>query len=111
VRYYSRLCYLGEAVNAGHDTGYSQNQKIRDDDPHFGWKLGSFYVDGYTRVTENKTGYPVFLKTVGDTVTLWFELVQDIDKLNATDSNRRCSCCFYEFHNSVRLHSHLLHTV
>ena len=74
--------YLGEAVNAGHDTGYSQNQKIKDDDPHFGWKLGSFYVDGYTRVTENKTGDPVFLKTVGDTVTLWFELVQDIDKLN-----------------------------
>ena len=63
--------YLGEAVNAGHDTGYSQNQKIKDDDPHFGWKLGSFYVDGYTRVTENKTGDPVFLKTVGDTVTLW----------------------------------------
>ncbi len=77
--------YLGEAVNAGHDTGYSQNQKIKDDDPHFGWKLGSFYVDGYTRVTENKTGDPVFLKTVGDTVTLWFELVQDIDKLNGND--------------------------
>ena len=77
--------YLGEAVNAGHDTGYSLNQKIKDDDPHFGWKLGSFYVDGYTRVTENKTGDPVFLKTVGDTVTLWFELVQDIDKLNGND--------------------------
>ena len=77
--------YLGEAVNAGHDTGYSQNQKIKDDDPHFGWKLGSFYVDGYTRVTENKSGDPVFLKTVGDTVTLWFELNQDINKLNGND--------------------------
>ena len=45
--------YLGEAVNAGHDTGYSQNQKIRDDDPHFGWKLGSFYVD---RSEERRVG-------------------------------------------------------
>ena len=77
--------YLGEVVNAGHDTGYSRNEKITEDDPHFGWKLGSFYVDGYTRVTENKSGDPVFLKTVGDTVTLWFELNQDINKLNGND--------------------------
>lgn len=77
--------YLGEVVNAGHDTGYSHNEKITEDDPHFGWKLGSFYVDGYTRVTENKSGDPVFLKTVGDTVTLWFELNQDINKLNGND--------------------------
>ena len=54
--------YLGEAVNAGHDTGYSQNQKIRDDDPHFGWKLGSFYVDGYTRVPKTKPETQSFLK-------------------------------------------------
>lgn len=27
--------YLGEVVNAGHDTGYSRNEKITEDDPHF----------------------------------------------------------------------------
>ena len=74
--------YMGTAVNAGRDTGFSENNKITEKDPHFGWKLGSFYVDGYTRVTENKNEDPVFLKNVGDTVTLWFELEQDISQLN-----------------------------
>ena len=74
--------YMGTAVNAGHDTGFSENNKITEKDPHFGWKLGSFYVDGYTRVTEDKNNDPVFLKNVGDTVTLWFELEQDISQLN-----------------------------
>ena len=77
--------YLGSVVNAGHDTGFSENNKITEKDPHFGWKIGSFYVDGYTRVTEDNSGTPVFLKTVGDTVTLWFELEQDINKLNGDD--------------------------
>lgn len=77
--------YLGDVVNAGHDTGFSEHNKISEDDPHFGWKLGDFYIDGYTRMTEDKNGYPVFLKTVGDTVTLWFELEQDITNLNDDD--------------------------
>lgn len=78
--------YLGSVVNAGHDTGFSESNKITEDDPHFGWKLGDFYVNGYTRVTEDKNGDPVFLKTVGDTVTLWFELEQDITKLNGNEA-------------------------
>lgn len=78
--------YLGTAVNAGHDTGFSESNVISADDPHFGWKLGEFYVNGYTRVTEDKNGAPVFLKTVGDTVTLWFKLEQDITKLNGDET-------------------------
>lgn len=78
--------YLGSVVNAGHDTGFSECNKITEDDPHFGWQLGDFYVNGFTRVTENKDGDPVFLKTVGDTVTLWFELEQDITMLNGDDA-------------------------
>lgn len=54
--------YLGTVVNAGHDTGFSENNAISENDPHFGWKLGEFYVNGYTRVTEDKNGTPVFLK-------------------------------------------------
>lgn len=82
--------YMGSVVNAGHDTGFSENNKITENDPHFGWDIGSFYVDGYTRVTEDKDGNPVFLKTVGDTVTLWFELEQDINKL---DGDEMLSIC------------------
>ncbi len=51
---------MGSVVNAGHDTGFSENNKITEKDPHFGWDIGSFYVDGYTRVTEDKDGNPVF---------------------------------------------------
>lgn len=77
--------YMGETINAGKDTGYSENEKITEKDPHFGWKLGSFFVSGYTRETEDADGNPVFLKTVGDTVTLWFELEQDITMLNSDE--------------------------
>ena len=77
--------YMGAAVNTGKDTGYSESEKITEKDPHFGWNLGSFYVSGYTRETEDADGNPVFLKTVGDTVTLWFELEQDISMLNGDE--------------------------
>lgn len=77
--------YFSDIVNAGKDTGYSETNKVDKDDPHYGWSLGSFYVDGYTRKTEDAAGTPIFLKNVGDTVTLWFDLEQDIDKLNGNE--------------------------
>ena len=77
--------YLGEAVNTGEDNGYSGNKTIKEDDPHFGWKIGNFFVSGYTRASADDNGDPIFLKTVGDTITLWFHLDQDIKKLNGDD--------------------------
>lgn len=79
--------YLGSTVNAGKDTGYSENNVIDTKDPHYGWKLGSFFVSGYTSVNTkyNNDGTPIFLKTVGDTVSLWFNLEQNIDSLNGKD--------------------------
>lgn len=74
--------YMGEAVNTGKDNGYSGKKEIKKDDPHFGWKLGEFYVEGFTRYEMNEDGNPVFLKNVGDEVVLWFDLLQDINKLN-----------------------------
>lgn len=76
--------YLGSAVNAGRDTGYAEEKTIGEGDPHFGWSLGEFFVSGYTRVTEDAAGDPVFLKNLGDTVTLWFRLDQDITCLNGS---------------------------
>lgn len=78
--------YLGSAVNAGRDTGYSKSQHIGKNDPHFGWELGKFFLSGYTRQTTQADGTPLFLKTVGDTVTLWFNLSQDITALNGDDT-------------------------
>lgn len=74
--------YLGNVVNAGKDTGYSKSNKITEDDPHFGWELGEFFVSGYSDEEKDENGNSVFLKNVGDKVTLWFCLNQDINKLN-----------------------------
>lgn len=76
-------------VNTGKDTGYDikQGKDLDIDDPHFGWKLGYFTVNGYTRETKESDGNVVFLKTVGDDITLWFTLCQDdIFNLNNSDN-------------------------
>lgn len=77
--------YLRAAVNAGNGDGYSEKNEIDIDDPHYNWKLGEFYVGGFTRVIDEKSGSPIFLKNVGDKVKLSFILNQDIDKLNGND--------------------------
>ena len=80
---------LGEVVNTGKDTGFSDNDSLTSKDPHYGWTLGTFFVNGYTRETkDNISGSPIFLKNVGDRVTLWFHLKQDINKLNGKNNLR-----------------------
>ncbi len=72
---------MGEKIKTIKDEGYSGNKPIDSGDPHLGWSIGTFVINGYTRETENK-GNPVFLKNLGDKVTLWFNLKQDIDCIN-----------------------------
>ena len=72
---------LGKKINTGKDNGYAKEKAIDLDDPHYGWDIGTFFVNGYTRETDDN-GRPVFLKNVGDKVTLWFRLDQDISCLN-----------------------------
>lgn len=76
--------YLGESVNAGLDTGFSETNPIDKSDPHFGWELGRFTVRGYADVVEGDA--PVFLKNAGDKVKLSFNLEQPIDSLNGDSS-------------------------
>jgi hypothetical protein len=83
-----QLSYWGEMHNAGHDTGYSENNGINKDDVHFEWSLGQFVVSGYTRVTQDADGNPIFLKNVGDEVTLSFRLNQNVDALNGRENLR-----------------------
>ena len=73
---------LGSVVNAGKDNGYSGSSALDIKDPHYGWKIGEFFVSGYTRDTKDDEGTIVFLKNPGDQITLWFNLKQDIDALN-----------------------------
>lgn len=78
--------YMGEAVNTGQDNGYSGAHNIGSNDPHFGWTLGRFFVSGYTSVQQDEDGNPIFIKTLGDRLELWFQLEQDIDCLNGNDA-------------------------
>ena len=77
--------FLGSAVNTGTNNGFSGSNNIGEKDSHFGWELGHFYVSGYTRVTGDRDT-PIFIRTLGDEVTLNFNLGQDIDALNG-DNN------------------------
>ena len=80
---------LGTLRNTGKDTGYSKNIAIDSKDPHHGWQLGEFYVSGFTRqIMDGDT--PIFLKNVGDEVTLWFDLQQDINALNGDEKLYVC---------------------
>ncbi len=82
--------YLGEKVNAGKDTGYSEKRKIEQGDPHYGWNIGEFFVSGYSSKAEDNDNNPIFLKNVGDKVVLWFILEQDLNKLGG---NNKYSVC------------------
>lgn len=73
---------IGTKVEVEKDKGFSGNIAIDRNDPHFGWDLGVFTINGYTRETKDDKGIPVFLKNLGDKVVLWFTLKQDIDCLN-----------------------------
>ena len=76
---------LGTLTKTGTDNGYNGVKEIGIKDPHYGWELGNFFVSGYTRETKNDEGTPVFLKNVGDQITLWFNLKQNINNLNGRD--------------------------
>lgn len=69
---------LGALVNAGKGNGYSGTAPVDGEDLHYGWELGNFFVSGYTEKTDDQ----IFLKNVGDRITLWFNLKQDITSLN-----------------------------
>ena len=75
---------LGVTVKTELDKGYSGTETIGKKDPHFEMSLGTFVVNGYSRET-SEDNVPVFLKNVGDNVTLWFILNQDINRLKGDD--------------------------
>ena len=60
---------------------YSGTKVLDKSNPHYGWDIGDFYVSGYTTKTEYN-GQDVILKNVGDEITLWFNLKQNVNALN-----------------------------
>ncbi len=79
---YSQTYNVGSKVRTKNFDGYSGEQEITKSDIHYGWNLGNFFVSGYTDKRVSNDGSVVFLKNLGDKVTLWFNLSQNIDALN-----------------------------
>lgn len=75
---------LGSKVRVKDFDSYSGEEAITKEDIHYGWDLGNFFVSGYTEKVKDSNGEMVFLKNVGDKVTLWFRLNQNIDQLNGS---------------------------
>ena len=76
---------LGKKTRVADFDTYYGEEDIDKKDAHYGWELGSFYVSGYTAKANGTGEDVVFLKNVGDKVTLWFKLNHDINALNGDE--------------------------
>lgn len=72
-------------INTGKDNGFSGHNAITTKDPHYGWKIGEFSLNGFTN-TADYQGEEYFIKNLNDVITLSFNLKQDINCLNGNDS-------------------------
>ena len=73
---------LGKKTRVKEFDGYSGSSEIEKKDIHYNWDIGQFFVSGFTDKVKESDGNVVFLKNVGDKVTLWFNLKQNINELN-----------------------------
>lgn len=70
-------------VKTQHDNGFSKVETIENNDPHYDWGLGVFYIQGYSETIKNDDEeVPTFLIKGENQITLCFRLDQDIYKLN-----------------------------
>ena len=79
----SQRYYLGTTYLVKSD---SDLQRIQNEDIHYGWDLGKFFINGYTKVIADPNKPIVFLKNTGDKIALWFQLKQNINCLNNEES-------------------------
>ena len=81
---------LGDVTKVKSAQGYFDQVEMEEGDAHYGWRLGTFFVSGFSSYVEEDDKTIVFLKNVGDTVTLGFQLFEDINSLN-NDPNLKIS--------------------
>lgn len=73
--------YMGETQKKD-DAGYKDDVEMKSSDIHAGWNLGQFCIAGWTDTATDENGNVIFLKNVGDRISLSFLLQQDIDALH-----------------------------
>lgn len=76
---------LGKAVRVEQFKGYYGEKPMEIDDPHYGIEIGEFFVSGFTDSKEYEDEQ-VFLKNVGDKVSLWFNLKENINAIGGNES-------------------------
>lgn len=76
---------LGSRIRVENFDGYFGSTIMDKKDVHYGWELGHFFVSGYTDAVTNANGDKVFLKNVGDRITLWFNLNENINALRGNE--------------------------
>lgn len=74
-----------DRVRVDQHDGYFGEKPIDEKDIHYKWKIGDFFVTGFTSKEPGPDGNMVFLKNVGDKVTLGFNLKHNIDALNGNE--------------------------
>ena len=74
--------FTSDPVDTDLNTGYSKKEPIDSNNLHYGWRLGEFFMSKYTSIVNEKSEQPIFIKTLNDSITLWFDLKQDINALN-----------------------------
>ena len=74
--------FSANPVETGTNNGYSGANIIKQDNWHYGWRLGQFFMSDFTRIMNTSSEQPMFIKVLGDSITLWFDIQQNIDALN-----------------------------
>ncbi len=81
---------IGKTKAVKVDNGFSEEVNMDSDDPHLGWDIGKFVVDGWTS-TRKKNNVITFLKNNDDRVALWFKMHEGITDINKLNNNEHLS--------------------
>ncbi len=81
----SQTYSIGSKTRTEKFEGYSGKAGIDKKDHHYGWDIGNFFLSGYTDKVTDADGNVVFLKNLGDKVTLWFLLKQNINAIQGNN--------------------------
>lgn len=77
--------YLGQGTKTKKDSAYNKDEKMGANDIHAGWDLGKFCISDFSGKPVQHSEGLIFLKNVGDEISVSFLLEQKITELNGQD--------------------------
>ena len=85
TKYYNLTNELAR-IKMKHGSGYVKQEEIEAKDLHYGYGIGQFFIQGYSEMTMDQEGTPVFLLNDGDQIKLGFNLTQNLDALGGNSN-------------------------